>query len=268
MTQSVTEAATPHWGSNAVDVREWNLPALKLGFVLSRLPPSGRVVEIGSGEGKVLRTLALHRPSLDLHGCDIREPETPPSGFTFHRMGDSIPLDDGSVAAVLFVDVLEHVPDPAHLLRESARVLAPGGRLIACVPIEGEPLSMYSLYKAILGKDTYVQTKEHVSSFTQRGLRALLEERFDLRDVRYGYHSLGHFMDATFFAAARMRWLRDFWWKDNVYYNEENTSSSGSVGILNRLLVAGNAVAWAESTLLAKQSTLAAAMFVDAVVRG
>ncbi len=259
--------AVPHWGSNAVDIREHNLPALKARFVSSRMPPAGRVVEIGSGEGKVLRTLAQLHPTLELHGCDVRTPEVAADVFTFHRMTADVPLDDASMDAVLFVDVLEHVPDPAHLLREAARVLRPGGRLVACVPIEGEPLSMYTLYKAFLGSDTYVQTKEHVSAFTRRGLRTLIEERFVLSDVRYAYHALGHFMDATFFAAARMTWLRNFWWKDNVYYNAEKQGEKGSVGLMNRLLVAGNAVAWAESSLLSRAPVTAAAMLVHAVVK-
>jgi SAM-dependent methyltransferase len=262
-----TTEATPHWGSSAVNLREWNLPALKVGFVLSRVPHSGRVVEIGSGEGKVLRTLAQHRPGLELHGCDVRTPEVRADGFTFHKMTNAIPLPDGSMEAVLFVDVLEHVADPGRLLAEAARVLAPGGHLVACVPIEGEPYSMYSLYRRILGDDTYVLTKEHVSAFTHRGLRALVGEQFDVAETRYAYHSLGHFMDATFFAAAKMRWLRNFWWKDNVYYNADRPRAPGGAGLMNRLLVAGNAVAWAESTLLSRSRTLAAAVFIDAVVR-
>jgi SAM-dependent methyltransferase len=191
-----------------------------------------------------------------------------PAGvFTFHRMGADIPLETASMDAVLFVDVLEHVPDPAHLLREAARVLRPKGHLIACVPVEGQPVSMYALYRALLGKDTYVETKEHVTAFTRSGLRALVGERFDVEEVQYAYHALGHFMDATFFAAAKMTWLRNFWWRDNVYYNDQKKSEAGGVGLMNRLLVAGNVVAWAESRLLTRVPLTAAAMLIDAVVR-
>ena len=170
--------------------------------------------------------------------------------------------------AVLFVDVLEHVPDPAHLLREAARVLRPKGHLLACVPVEGEPIGMYSLYKALLGPDTYVETKEHVSAFTHSGLQGSHRRALRSRggQVRLPRRS-GTSWDATFFAAARMSWLhRNFWWRDNVYYNDEKTAAGG-VGLMNKLLVAGNAVAWAESSLLARVPRTAAAMLVDAVVR-
>lgn len=43
-------------------------------------------------------------------------------------------FDDASLDAVASLDVLEHVPDFAAALREFARVLRPGGRLLLCVP--------------------------------------------------------------------------------------------------------------------------------------
>ncbi len=47
---------------------------------------------------------------------------------------DMLPVDDGSVDLVLLTQVLEHVPDPASVLAEMARVLKPGGTLYATVP--------------------------------------------------------------------------------------------------------------------------------------
>jgi SAM-dependent methyltransferase len=230
------------------------------------MPERGRVVEVGSGEGKILRTLARHHPDLELHGCDIRTPEVPPDVYQAHRMGRDIPLPDGSMDAVLFADVLEHVPDPRHLLAEAARVLRPGGRLVACIPIEGEPISLYALFRRILGDDTYALTKEHVNAFTHEGLRSLVSEHFVVSKVRYAYHAMGHAMDATFFAAARAPWLRNFWWQDNVFYNSDKREAPGLSGLMNRLLVVGNVVAWAESRLLARTRMTSAAVLVDAVV--
>ena len=40
--------------------------------MLSGLPEHGRVLEIGCGSGRILNTIAVHRPGLSLHGCDIR----------------------------------------------------------------------------------------------------------------------------------------------------------------------------------------------------
>ncbi len=46
----------------------------------------------------------------------------------------SIPEPDGSFDAVMCLEVLEHVPDPASALKELARLLHPGGFLIITAP--------------------------------------------------------------------------------------------------------------------------------------
>jgi SAM-dependent methyltransferase len=45
-----------------------------------------------------------------------------------------LPFDDASFDTIILSDVLEHVPDPALLWREMARLLVPGGKLIMNVP--------------------------------------------------------------------------------------------------------------------------------------
>jgi SAM-dependent methyltransferase len=46
----------------------------------------------------------------------------------------NVPLADGSAEVVCLLDVIEHLHDPVAALRESARLLAPGGRLVVNVP--------------------------------------------------------------------------------------------------------------------------------------
>ena len=48
--------------------------------------------------------------------------------------GPDLPFTDGSFDLVVVVDMLEHVTDDRHLLREIARVLRPGGRAVVNVP--------------------------------------------------------------------------------------------------------------------------------------
>jgi 2-polyprenyl-3-methyl-5-hydroxy-6-metoxy-1,4-benzoquinol methylase len=241
-----------HWGAEAVDPRGKNLPALKARFLLDHLPNEGRVLEVGSGDGKLLRTLHAQKPALELHGCDVRDPGTPPDVYEFRRLGDTIPMADNSLDVVFMFDVLEHVPSPEIMLAEAARVCRPNGKFLAFVPIEGEKFSFYELYRLALGRDTYRLTKEHVQAYTHGSLRALLEQQFELTDVKYVYHLMGQFMDATFFAAARARTLRAFWWNDNVYYNADQRDVGVGSYALNKLLELGNGIAWAESTLLAR----------------
>jgi SAM-dependent methyltransferase len=63
-------------------------------------------------------------------------------------VGD-LPVPDGCADAVLLLDVLEHVADPAHALADVVRVLRPGGTLIVSVPHRGlfhrlDSLNVYS----------------------------------------------------------------------------------------------------------------------------
>ncbi|MEO8702104.1 MAG: class I SAM-dependent methyltransferase [Kofleriaceae bacterium] len=257
----------PIWGSQAIDPSGFNLPALKVKYLLAHLPERGRVLEVGSGDGKILRTLAAQRPALHVCGCDIREWTSPDPGIEFRvTTGRDIPYTDASFEAVLVVDVLEHVDDPAHLVSEIHRVLKPGGRFVGFVPIEGEPRSLYTLYRSLLGKDLYVRTKHHVQAFTRAGISQLIENHFRFVDVSHAYHVFGHVMDATFFAAAHLPRLAKFWWRENRYYapEQDQTTKSPLVFALNRMLELGNAVAYLESRLLAKSQLAAAGMLFEA----
>ncbi len=48
--------------------------------------------------------------------------------------GEPLPFAAGTFDLVLMLDVLEHVPDPAFVLGEIRRLLAPGGRLLISLP--------------------------------------------------------------------------------------------------------------------------------------
>lgn len=253
----------PRWGSEAIDPEGFNIPSLKAKYLLEHVPATGRVLEVGSGSGKFLRTLAVHRPGLEVFGCDIA-PWDPPEGIGFRLMTDTIPYESGMFDAVLIVDVLEHVPDPAATIAEIARVLAPGGRLVAFVPIEGEKRSLYHLYRSLLGDDLYVETKHHVNAFTYNEVSRLLADRFTVVDTSYIYHWLGHAMDATFFAAARLPQLAKFWWRDNKYYAGEHQKQSPFAFVLNRLLEAGNALAYLESRVLRHRKMGIAGLLIEA----
>lgn len=88
----------------------------------------GTVWEIGSGDGKWGRLFPGRHRSLDhLAAADTTPGARPPDLW-----GDALrlPMRGGSVDAVLCASVLEHVTDPETLVRECARVLRPGGRML------------------------------------------------------------------------------------------------------------------------------------------
>lgn len=83
--------------------------------------PAGAVLDIGSGDGTLVRAVeqtgrraeGVERGDRDLADCT------------------------GPYAAVVLWHALEHLPDPAGALRHAARVLLPGGLLVVAVPNAG-----------------------------------------------------------------------------------------------------------------------------------
>jgi SAM-dependent methyltransferase len=107
-----------------------------LGTVSERLPARPRILDIGCGTGAVLEMLAPHG---EAHGIDI---ESAALAFCAERqLGNlvqssaaALPYADGSFDLIVAADMLEHLPEDAPAVRESARVLRPGGVLLCTVP--------------------------------------------------------------------------------------------------------------------------------------
>lgn len=92
-----------------------------LADVLAPLLPSGRILDVGTGDGSVARSIADRRPDLEIEGVDVLiRPETHVPVHEFD--GRTLPFPDASYEATLLVDVLHHADDPEALLHESARV--------------------------------------------------------------------------------------------------------------------------------------------------
>jgi SAM-dependent methyltransferase len=98
--------------------------------------PGGRMLDVGCGNGRFLRKMAALGWTCE--GLDFSETAVSlcrAAGLNVRR-GDlsSAGLDDASFDLVTARHVIEHVPDPAGFVREAARILKPGGRLLIQTP--------------------------------------------------------------------------------------------------------------------------------------
>lgn len=102
----------------------------------SALPPDARVLDAGAGEGKHAAFFRRHR----YFGVDLAVGEAQWDYSRLDAVADlhALPFAGGCFDACVNVVTLEHVREPACVLRETARVLSPGGRLLLVVPQDWE----------------------------------------------------------------------------------------------------------------------------------
>lgn len=108
--------------------------------VMTELPSDGDLVEIGCGTGKLMvrllescgRVIGVDQSAEMLGRAAKRVIEEGISDRAELRLGDAehIPVGDGRADGVLMNMVLHHVPEPAEVLSECARILQSGGILI------------------------------------------------------------------------------------------------------------------------------------------
>lgn len=133
------------------------------------------LVDVGSGQGELaLRLQALH-PQVAVHGLELSAEgvararqlalaSQSPARFTQRDLLRQEPLpecDRHAASYAVCSEVLEHLDDPAHLLRNTLDYISANGRLIVTVP--GGPRSAF---------DRHIGHRRH---FTPVRLRSVLE---------------------------------------------------------------------------------------------
>jgi SAM-dependent methyltransferase len=93
----------------------------------------GALLDLGSSDGETLGHMAELRPDLRFFAADkMGAPEKYPKGCQFARVDferDKLPWPDGSMNAITCMHLVEHLQGIDLLMREIARLLAPGGRV-------------------------------------------------------------------------------------------------------------------------------------------
>ena len=118
----------------------------------ARLPAGARVLDVGAGSCPY-RQLFAHckyaaQDLAPLHQAQLRFGAY--GSIDYRCDATAIPVPDASFDAVLCTEMLEHHPEPVKVVREMARILAPGGRLMLTAPlgsgIHQEPYHYYGGY--------------------------------------------------------------------------------------------------------------------------
>jgi len=154
----------------------------RLAFLLRRVQPGERVLDVGCGEGRFTAAPAV---GIDVAEEPLRRART---GRSEPRAGRPeldlriVPpagpweLSDASFDVVWAGETIEHVADTAGWLSEVRRVLRPEGRLLLSTPAHG-PLT---LLRAALSRRAFASRfdprSDHLRFYSRATLAALLEE--------------------------------------------------------------------------------------------
>jgi 2-polyprenyl-3-methyl-5-hydroxy-6-metoxy-1,4-benzoquinol methylase len=158
---------------------------LRRGFLLSRLRPGMRVLDLGCGEGRFsaeaaaagARVVGAEVAETAIRRARARHPELELE-FELVPIDGPLPFEDGSFELVWSSEVIEHVADTARWLSEVRRVLAPGGLLLLTTPSHGR------LRLALHGVERYSEPLgDHLHLYTRRSLSTVLSE-FGFAEVR------------------------------------------------------------------------------------
>jgi SAM-dependent methyltransferase len=101
------------------------------------LPGRGTVLDAGCGSGRNLPELARYGSVIGVEPAPQSLGRARARGVGEVRAGslsERLPLADAAADLAVALDVLEHVEDDRHALRELARVVRPGGLLVVTVP--------------------------------------------------------------------------------------------------------------------------------------
>lgn len=154
-----------------------------LGLIRKHAPDGGRLLEVGTGAGLLLK--AAERAGWAVGGVEL---SVDGAAFARERLGLDVRLERAeamtfppeSFDAAIMSEVIEHLFDPPLVLRAIHRALKPGGLLVITTP------NFAALSRHILGAQwSVLNPLEHLYYFTGSTLgRMLAASGFEVRESR------------------------------------------------------------------------------------
>lgn len=159
-------------------------------LIRPRLKSDSRLLEIGCGAGNLLLqasvrgsypvALDLAMQALTFVRSRLREaqtgPEAPRGFLCLQSVGELLPLASESFECVLLSEVIEHLEEPQISIKEAARVLRPGGRLLVTTPNYRSLWPLMERVVDMLNMAPKMAGEQHISRFYPTSLKRLLNE--------------------------------------------------------------------------------------------
>lgn len=153
---------------------------LRRTLLLAEVSPGQRVLDVGCGEGEFTAALAAAgaRPiGIDVADEPLRRGHAAHPELDLRLVAENgpLPFEAASFEVVWAGEVLEHVVEVVGVLDELARVLAPGGRLLATTPNHSLLEVLWLALSRRGFEDHFDPRADHVRFFTAGTLRLVLE---------------------------------------------------------------------------------------------
>jgi 2-polyprenyl-3-methyl-5-hydroxy-6-metoxy-1,4-benzoquinol methylase len=156
--------------------------------LLARADP-GSLLDVGCGEGVLVHRWAQRLQGRRIVGVDLEEEsiqagwaqrQAPNLEYRAMRVAENLPFADDEFDLASAIEVLEHVPDPAHTLAEMARCAS--RHLLVSVPRE-------PLWRALnMARGAYLRelgnTPGHLNHWSRRSFVRLLASHGTVAEVR------------------------------------------------------------------------------------
>jgi 2-polyprenyl-3-methyl-5-hydroxy-6-metoxy-1,4-benzoquinol methylase len=146
------------------------------------------LLDVGCGEAVLTHKWARRLGGRRVVGIDLDDPQLhalweqrQAPNLTYKVMkAENLPFADGEFDVATAIEVLEHVPDPAHTVAEMARVAS--GHLLVSVPRE-------PMWRALnMGRGAYLtdlgNTPGHLNHWSKRSFISLLSRHGDVVQAR------------------------------------------------------------------------------------
>ncbi|QCF26604.1 methyltransferase domain-containing protein [Hydrocarboniclastica marina] len=180
------------------------LQKIVIELLLKRLQPvAGHVLDLGCGTGLALKDLAAACPQADVVAMDLAE------GMVRHARADltegherslyhwlagdaeALPLADGSLDLVFSSLAIQWCENLASVFQEQARVLKPGGQLLASTLVDGTLGELSWAWQQVDPGRAHVNRFLSESDLKAEVRRVFGSARVDVVDIKLNYPGLG-----------------------------------------------------------------------------
>jgi len=149
---------------------------------MSGKPKKSRILDVGAGSGETERQLTelgfRNIRVIDLENyLDKKYIGFMPEFFQLDVSKEAIPFDDESFDVVFLLQMLEHLENPWHCIREVSRVTKKGADVFLAIPFSTSLINRI-IYLFTGNVESYSQANNHLALFSDALLKKMFDDRF------------------------------------------------------------------------------------------